>query len=228
MSIGRHVDAIGTMKNMKTADALTCAANAKPMEECPGMQTSNSKKNGCGFDDVPSVLTKDWIISNPKYRHLFSGIGHFKCDPVNIEMKPDAEPVRKAPRKVPLALKDKFTKEIQSMVESGILTKLTPGMPTPEWLNSFVIVKKPNGNLRVCLDPADLNKNIIRPVCNMRTLEEMIDLLKGSLYFAVFDSTKSFFHVPIDDDSRQLTAMLTPIGIYLYNVLLWGYQMQLT
>ena len=137
-------------------------------------------------------------------------------------MNPDAEPVRKAPRRVPLALKEKFTKEIQSMVDSGILTKLTPGMPTPEWLNSFVIVKKPNGNLGVCLDPMDLNKSIIQPACNMRTLEEIIDLLKGSLYFAVFDSTKSLFHVPIDDDSRQLTAMLTPIGIYLYNVLTMG------
>ena len=56
----------------------------------------------------------------------------------------------------------------------------------------------------------------------MRTLEEIIDLLKGSLYFAVFDLTKSFFHVPIDDDSRQLTVMLTPIGIYLYSVLAMG------
>ena len=161
MSIGGHVDAIGTKKNKKTTYALTCAANAKPMGECQGMQTSNSKKNGGSFDDVPSVLTKDWIISNPKYRHLFSGIGCFKCDPVKIEMKPHAEPVKKAPIRVPSALKDKFTKEIQSMVESGILTKLTPGMPTSEWLNSFVIVKKPNGNLRVCLDPTDLNKNII-------------------------------------------------------------------
>ena len=56
----------------------------------------------------------------------------------------------------------------------------------------------------------------------MRTLEEIIDLLKGSLYLAVFDSTKSFFHVPIDDASRQLTTMLNPIGIYLYNVLAMG------
>ena len=95
-------------------------------------------------------------------------------------------------------------------------------MPTPEWLNSFVIVKKPNGNLRVCLDPTDLNKSMIRPVCNMRTLEGIIDLLKGSLYFAVFDSTKSFFHISIDDDSRQLTAMLMPIGIYLCNILAIG------
>ena len=42
------------------------------------------------------------------------------------------------------------------------------------------------------------------------------------MYFAVFDSTKSFFHVPLDYKSKQLTAMLTPIGIYLYNVLTMG------
>ena len=189
---------------------------------CTGVTTvttASSKNNSGGSFDVPSILTKDWIVSNLKYKHLFTGIGHFKYDPVKIEMKPDAKPVRKAVRWVPLALKEKFTKEIQSMVESGILTKLTPGMLTPEWLNSFVIVKKPNSNLRVCLDPTDLNKSIIRPVCNIRTLEEITDLLKGSLYFAVFDSMKSFFLVPIDDDSKQLTAMLTPIGIYLYNVL---------
>ena len=43
-------------------------------------------------------------------------------------------------------------------------------------------------------------------------------MLKGSMYFAVFNSTKSFFHVPLDHESKQLTVMLTPIGIYLYNV----------
>ena len=134
---------------MKTSDVLICTDNAKPMGEHTGMQTSNSKENGGDINNVLSILTKDWIVSAPKYRHLFTGIGRFKCDPIKIEMKPDAEPVRKAPRRVPLALKDKFTKEIQSMVDSGILTKLTPGMPTLEWLNSFVIVKKPNGNLRV-------------------------------------------------------------------------------
>ena len=55
----------------------------------------------------------------------------------------------------------------------------------------------------------------------MRTLEEIIDMLKGSMYFAVFDSTK-IFHVPLDHELKQLTAMLTPIGIYLYYVLTMG------
>ena len=56
----------------------------------------------------------------------------------------------------------------------------------------------------------------------MRTLEEIIDMLKGSMYFAVFDTTKSFFHVPLDHESKQLMAMLTPIGIYPHNVLTMG------
>ena len=34
------------------------------------------------------------------------------------------------------------------------------------WLNSYVIVKKPNGSLRIYLDPTDLNKYIVRPDCN--------------------------------------------------------------
>ena len=168
---------------------------------------------------VPFQMSNNWIVNHPKYKHLFLGTGRFKYAPVSIEMNPDMKPVWKAARRVPLALKDKVSKEIQSMIDSGILTKLTPGMATAQWLNSFIVVKKPSGNLHVCLDPTDLNKSIVRPVCNMRTLEEIIDLLKRSLYFAVFDSTKSFFHVHIDYAAKQLTAMLTPIGIYLYNML---------
>ena len=39
---------------------------------------------------------------------------------------------------------------------------------------------------------------IVRPVCNARTLDEIIVLLKDAVHFAVFDSTKGFSHVPLD------------------------------
>ena len=62
------------------------------------------KANGkCNFLQMPETITKDWIINNPKCRHLFQDIGHFNCKPVTIELQSDAEPVRKAPWKVPLA-----------------------------------------------------------------------------------------------------------------------------
>ena len=49
-----------------------------------------------------------------------------------------------------------------------------------------------------------------------------IDKLRGSLFFAVFDTTKGFFHVPMDEKSKLLTVMLAPYGIYIYNVLAIG------
>ena len=107
------------------------------------------------------------------------------------------------------------------MVSQGLLSsKLDDAnVNAPEWLNSFVVVKKLNGKLRICLEPTDLNPYIVRPVCNARTLDEVIALFKDAVHFAVFDSTKGFFHAPLDEASKLLTAMVTPVDIYIYNVL---------
>ena len=39
---------------------------------------------------------------------------------------------------------------------------------------------------------------------------------------ACFNALKGFFHVPLDENSKLLTAMLTPIGVFIYNVLAMG------
>ena len=108
------------------------------------------------------------------------------------------------------------------MEAQGIISKYDGRDVSSEWLNSFVIVKKPNGTLRVCLDLTDLNKDIVRPVCNTQTMDDVIHKLKHAKYFAVSDTSKGFFHVPLDQESKLLTVMLTPFGIYVYNVLAMG------
>ena len=172
---------------------------------------------------VPEKVTKQWIINLPKYRHLFQGIGNFKINPVSLTLQKDTTPVQKPPWTVPLAMQGAFKEELDSMEQQGIISKYNSKRnKAPEWLNSFVIVKKTNGKLCVCLDPTDVNQYIIRPVCNSLTLDEIVDRLKGAVFFAVFNTTKDFFHIPMDADSQLLTAMLTPYGIYIYNVLAMG------
>ena len=39
--------------------------------------------------DIPETLMREWIINHEKYKHLFKGIGHFKCNPISIECKKD-------------------------------------------------------------------------------------------------------------------------------------------
>ena len=72
------------------------------------------------------------------------------------------------------------------MEQQGIISKYdTKWNKAPEWLNSFVIVKKPNGKLCVCPAPTDLNQYIIRPICNSLTLDEIVDKLEGAVHFTV-------------------------------------------
>ena len=50
----------------------------------------------------------------------------------------------------------------------------------------------------------------------------MVHKLKDTKYFAIFDTNKGFFHIPLDAESKILTAMLTPFRIYVYNILAMG------
>ena len=175
-------------------------------------------------DELPEVLTKESIVTNGKLRHLFTGVGRFSREPAKITLREGARPIQKPARRVPIAMQQKFREELDSMEKQGIISKYDQAdfAEAPQWLNSFVTVKKPSGKIRVCLDPTDLNKEIIRPVCNSNTLDDIQYKLRNAKYFAIFDATKGFFHVPLDEESKKLTAMLTPFGIYYYNVLAMG------
>ena len=107
------------------------------------------------------------------------------------------------------------------MEHKDVLRKLKPN-EVPVWLNSFVCPVKEDGGLRVCLDPTGLNPYIVKPVFNSHTLDEISCKLKDAKVLTVCDANKGFFQVPLHKDSQLLTAMLTPEGIYVHNVLAMG------
>ena len=107
------------------------------------------------------------------------------------------------------------------MEKQGIISKLDHNTPT-EWLNSYIIIKKLNGSLCICLNPIRLNEYILRPVCNRTLLDEVSHKLAGAKFFSMFDATKGFFHLPLSKKSKLLTAMLIPEGIYVFIVLAMG------
>ena len=84
------------------------------------------------------------------------------------------------------------------MEKQGIISRLDCNTAT-EWPNSFVVVKKPNGALGICLDHTNVNKYIVRPVCNLNTLDEVSFKLKDVKFFSVFDAT--------NEQSKLLIAM---------------------
>ena len=53
------------------------------------------------------------------------------------------------------------------------------------WVNSLVYHRKPSGKIRVCLDPKDLNKAVLRDHHVTPTLEGILLLFKDAKYFCV-------------------------------------------
>ena len=72
------------------------------------VHTGTDTVNSTPWEFTVGTLTKQAIINHSKYAHLFSGIGHFKCKPVHITMTQNGTPVQKPPRRVLIAMKDKF------------------------------------------------------------------------------------------------------------------------
>ena len=87
----------------------------------------------------------------------FEGVGCFQSE-CHITVDAALPPVLYRPRRVPEALEESLSKELDSLVTEGILAKITE--PT-DWVNFLVCVTKSNGALRLCLDPKDLNRAIL-------------------------------------------------------------------
>ena len=156
------------------------------------------------------------IIDNPKYKPLFEGVGRVKIKPVEIKIKEGAVPHRAPPRRVPVTLQEAFKNELDNMECQGTITRLDKSIAS-EWLNSFVIAhRQSDSRLHICLDSKPLNGAIVRPIKCSNTFDEIDHKLANATHFTGFDATQGFFHVPLSDKSKMLTAMLTPYGTYTF------------
>ena len=67
-------------------------------------------------------------------------------------------------------MKDEVEKELQRMVKIGVIAPTTEPAP---WVSAMVATRKKNGkDIRICIDPRDLNTALQRPHHPMKTIEQ--------------------------------------------------------
>ncbi len=153
------------------------------------------------------------------YANVFEGLGKFPGEEYHIELKPNAVPVIHPPRRVPQALQNRLKETLDRLETNKIISKVNK--PT-DWVQSLVIVEKPNGSLRLCLDPRDLNKVIKREHHLIPSAEDIISRLEGKKLFTVLDLKDGFWQVPLDSESSKLCTFNTPHGRYKFNRMPFG------
>ena len=159
-----------------------------------------------------------------QYPDVFDGIGKFLGPPYTIHLDSSIQP-KQTPscRPVQIHLKETFKKEIDKKLQTGVLK---PGTEPTPWINSFVLVEskdKPgNLKLRICLDPRDLNKAIIREPYHFKTPDDIAHLIAGACTMTVPDCFKGYWHQQLDEQFSYLTTFNTEFGRYRYTVMPFG------
>ena len=138
-----------------------------------------------------------------------------------IQLKSDVEPVIHASWCVPIALKDKLRHELDRMKWLDIIEEV-PISECSEWVNSMVIVEKPNDGLRICLDPSDLNKATERHHHHLSTTEEILSKLSNGKVFTKLDASCGYWQILVDADNSKLFMFNTPFGQHCFKRMPYG------
>jgi transposase InsO family protein len=135
---------------------------------------------------------------------------------------PNARPVvskerRKSPKEV-----ETLIEAVKEMEAAGLIVK-----SESPWSSQPVLVKKYRDGVelpekRPCWDYRAVNARIVSDAHPLPLPEDMFDKLQGSRLFSKLDLTKGFWQIPLDEASRKLLAMATPLGLYEPGVMPFG------
>ena len=189
---GSTVEHYGTItiplqiENSCWVDALfyVCSTDASPILSCDlserlGIVKVAVSKNISVVSDCKKTndikcelqVVRDRSDLRKLYPKCFDGIGHFP-NKYKITLKDDAIPTVAPPRKYPIQLKDEICTKLKEMENLGVIAKCPDDMPC-DWVNSLAFSRKASGEIRICLDPRNLNKSIKRSHHKIPTLEEI-------------------------------------------------------
>jgi transposase InsO family protein len=203
-------ESLGIISVRKSQNISTITSMAPP-----GGTAHSMIKPPDGTTHIPDTLALVGM-----YQDRFQGIGMMK-DPYKIELKPDADPYISPPRKYPIKLKNEIVEKINEMAELGVVKKCNDDEAS-EWIHPLAFTRKANGDLRVCLDPRQLNVSIKRTYHKTPTIDEISHKLSGAKSFSKMDAKHGYWGIQLDEESSKLCTFHSPAGKYRFVRLPFG------
>ena len=106
----------------------------------------------------------------------------------------------------------KLRQVLTEMEEQGIIRKSMSECASP-----LMMVRKKNGDLRICTDFRWLNARTIRDAHPLPHQSDCLAALGGNAVFSNMDLTSGFYNLSMHEEDKKYTAFTTPLGLPEYN-----------
>lgn len=158
-----------------------------------------------------------------EHEELFSGqLGRWRNLKVEATIKPNSTPFHcQKPIRIPHIHVETLRKEVDRLVEIGVLAPISGETSGPWCAPSFIIPKK-DGSVRLITDFRQLNKAIERRPWPMPHIADLIQDIGRYSHVTALDLSMGYYHFELSEELSNLCTFMLPFGMYKYKRLPMG------
>jgi transposase InsO family protein len=147
-----------------------------------------------------------------KHRSMWNGrLGHVHSTSHRIDLLPGSRPVHCQPYRAGPRAREIGLAEIQRMLDAGVIERATS-----EWASPIVLVAKPDGSTRFCVDYRRLNAITVRDSYPLPRMDDCIDSLGDARVFSTLDCNSGYWQIPVRPEDREKTTFTSHDGLYWF------------
>jgi hypothetical protein len=152
-----------------------------------------------------------------KYADLFPDIPGLTTAAVHDVDVGDARPVKQHAYRVNPIKREKLSAEVKYLLQN----ELVSGSNSP-WSSPCIMVPKSDNSMRFCTDFRKVNAVTKTDSYPIPRMDDCIDRVGRAKFVSKFDLMKGYWQVPLTKRAVEVSAFVTPDGLYEYKVMPFG------
>lgn len=190
---------------------------SEPLPKSPEAQSNN--KHNLNFNFSESPIPSEWReritqqLNNMPDVFAQHDLDFGRTDKVahNIKLS-DETPFKQRARPIHPQDIEAVRKHIQELLDAGVIRESESPFSSP-----IVVVRKKNGQVRLCIDYRRLNLQTIKDAYSLPKLEDTFSALSGSQWFSVLDLKSGYYQIEVEEADKPKTAFVCPLGFWEFN-----------
>ncbi|XP_075786849.1 uncharacterized protein LOC142829675 isoform X2 [Pelodiscus sinensis] len=208
---------INLLKEWKTAEGLLVTPYPPDPELGPAVEDLQGEAQITMGPELSPVQRGELQRVAQRFEPFFSTRpGRVRTTHHHIATRPGHK-VRDQHRPLPRKMWETVQRELQTMLEMGVVEE-----SHSEWKSPIVLVPKPDGTTRFCIDFRKVNAISRFDAYPMPRTEELLERLGQAEYFSILDMTKGYWQIPLTPASKEKTAFPTPWGLFQFVTMPFG------